>query len=203
MFATALLQAFAARDIVAVHQAPPIDNAVSLAPKVIVHAVGVADVAVVENLACHACAVSVVMTGELDPQIVAAFLRAGARDVLPDSSSFDTLLIVVLGDYADVSMVPLRSVKFFVECACRSNRSIALLSNNELSWIRSLAGGEKIAALAAHAGYSERSMFRHLPHGSTASFGASDRDQALLAARELGLCDVESSAGLVDTMTDR
>jgi hypothetical protein len=51
------------------------------------------------------------------------------------------------------------------------------------------------------AGYSERSMFRHLAQVYRI-LDASDRDQALLAARELGLCDVKSS-GIVETMTDR
>ena len=193
MLATALVQAFVARDVVANHQAPPIDDVTSLASKVIVRASGVADVAVVENLAYHAGAVSVVMAAELDPQLVAAFLRCGARHVLPDTTSFDTLLTIVLSDYADVSMVPLRCVQFLADCARRGSGSFALLTDAELSWIKSLADGEKISTLAAHAGYSERSMFRHLARVYRI-LGVSDRDEALLAARDLGLCDADPSS---------
>jgi DNA-binding CsgD family transcriptional regulator len=96
----------------------------------------------------------------------------------------------VLNDYADVSMVPSQCVKFFVDHARRGNGSFALLSDDELSWIRSLADGEKISAVAARAGYSERSRFRHLARVYRI-LGVSDRDEALLAVRGLGLCDAE------------
>jgi len=90
-------------------------------------------------------------------------------------------------------MVPLRCVQFLADCARRGSGSFALLTDAELSWIKSLADGEKISTLAAHAGYSERSMFRHLARVYRI-LGVSDRDEALLAARDLGLCDADPSS---------
>ncbi|GIF02126.1 response regulator transcription factor [Paractinoplanes rishiriensis] len=53
----------------------------------------------------------------------------------------------------------------------------------EIEWLRHLAGGATVAQLAAHAGYSERMMFRLLRELYT-RLGVGGRTEALMRARD-------------------
>jgi DNA-binding NarL/FixJ family response regulator len=61
----------------------------------------------------------------------------------------------------------------------------------EAGWLRTLAAGATVAELAEDAGYSERSMFRHLA-AIYGTLGAANRFEALLAAERLGLLKPDS-----------
>jgi DNA-binding NarL/FixJ family response regulator len=58
-------------------------------------------------------------------------------------------------------------------------------SDEALGWLRDLAGGATVAALAARAGYSERAMFRLL-RDLYVGLGVRNRTEALMLAQERG-----------------
>lgn len=60
------------------------------------------------------------------------------------------------------------------------------LSRQETAWLRRLADGDTVTALARGAGYSEREMYRRLS-SMYAQLGAGTRTEALLRAERFGL----------------
>ncbi|MEU4742385.1 LuxR C-terminal-related transcriptional regulator, partial [Actinosynnema sp. NPDC023658] len=59
------------------------------------------------------------------------------------------------------------------------------LDADELTWLRRLATGGTVAQVAAHAGYSERAMYRML-NGLYRRMGVGSRLEAIIRARESG-----------------
>ncbi len=59
------------------------------------------------------------------------------------------------------------------------------LADRELGWLRDLAQGHSVAAIASESGYSERMMFRLL-RDLYAKLGVANRTEAMMLARERG-----------------
>lgn len=139
------------------------------------------DLELVADLAVSAdVVVSVVTSGDPDPSTVAAFVRAGARDVIPDSAPIDTLVAAVRTPQAGVCLLPRLAAQLLAEEALRQADE-CLLTEEESDWLRELSAGRKVHEIAAAAGYSERSMFRLLLR-IYRRLGARNRTEALLAA---------------------
>ena len=66
-------------------------------------------------------------------------------------------------------------------------------TSHELTWLRKLADGAKVAALARAAGYSQREMYRLLAD-LYARLGASTRTEALLRADRWGLLTIPAAS---------
>lgn len=62
------------------------------------------------------------------------------------------------------------------------------LTRDEVEWLRLLADGAKVNAIARAAGYSERQMFRLL-FGLYGRMGVASRDQAVLTAQRWGVLE--------------
>lgn len=129
---------------------------------------GVANVAVLIPEAC-------------DARFVMRFLLAGATTVLPSTVGLEQLLSFIR-DPSPVALVP----RAFLETLIDGQPPEPFISKEERSWLVRLSAGATVRALAASAGYSERSMHRRLGQVYR-SLGADGRSAAIMTAASRGL----------------
>jgi len=111
-------------------------------------------------------------------------VRAGAASVVGRSASPETLLRVLAGLSAGDATLPLDVVRVLATEPDEPDDADRP-PPDQITWLRALASGSTVAALADDAGYSERAMFRLL-HGLYERLGVSTRTEALMRAHERG-----------------
>lgn len=121
-----------------------------------------------------------------DPELVADGLRGGVnaiveRDALPELIS-DAVGISLAGH----SVIPQWAAGVFAARIPQRPPSDQWVSNQEVEWLRLLADGMTVGALASRIGYSEREMFRNL-HDLYTRIKVKSRTGALLWAERHGL----------------
>jgi DNA-binding NarL/FixJ family response regulator len=120
----------------------------------------------------------------LEPATALRAVFAGAAAVLPRDADAKHLLEACRAVRRDECVLPAAAVRDLLRRAARWDDETTL-DERELSWLRLLAGGGTVAAVAASAGYSERMMFRLL-RDLYARLGVGSRTEAMLLARERG-----------------
>lgn len=111
-------------------------------------------------------------------------LRAGAVHVVPRDAEPQTLRDVVTEVEAGMVRLTL-SVLRAATARHASERTRADPSDDEIKWLRALAAGRTVAAVAAESDISERRLYRQL-NELYRRFGVSNRTQALMIARDEG-----------------
>lgn len=111
-------------------------------------------------------------------------LRAGAAHVVPRDAEPAVLRRVLDEVVEGVVSLPLTVLRA-ATAAPRHTRQHGQPSDEELSWLRALAAGETVAALAARVGYSERMLYRRLTE-LYHRLAVTNRTQALILARDEG-----------------
>ncbi|MEU4693854.1 DNA-binding response regulator [Actinoplanes sp. NPDC023714] len=128
-------------------------------------------------------AVIAVLVSPTDAGGVAA-VRAGAVSVIGRSAPPEMLLRVVAGLANGQATVPLGALRLLTADPAAPDDGDRP-PPEEIAWLRTLAGGSTVAALADQAGYSERAMFRLL-QGLYQRLGVRTRVEALIRAHERG-----------------
>ncbi|MEU8240768.1 DNA-binding response regulator [Actinoplanes missouriensis] len=111
-------------------------------------------------------------------------VRAGAASVIGRAISPEALLRVISGLSAGEATLPLdllRSLAAGPDAGDDADRP----PPDQIAWLRRLAGGSTVAALAGDVGYSERAMFRLL-QGLYERIGVRTRTEALMRAHDRG-----------------
>jgi DNA-binding NarL/FixJ family response regulator len=110
-------------------------------------------------------------------------IRAGAASVVGRSASPDALLRVMAGLSAGEATLPLEVVRALA--AEPESADEDRPPPEKIAWLKALAGGSTVAALADGAGYSERAMFRLL-QALYEQLGVGSRTEALMHAQKRG-----------------
>lgn len=135
-----------------------------------------------------ACAHPHVLTVAVLPSsgvaMAARALRAGAAHIVPRDADPDSLRRVVDEVAADTVSLPLAVLRAATALS-RDEPGRQTPGDDELSWLRALAGGSTVQTIARSAGYSERMLYRRLRE-LYRRLGVSTRTQALILARDAG-----------------
>jgi DNA-binding NarL/FixJ family response regulator len=127
----------------------------------------------------------VLLVAEASPETWADAVRAGATGVVTLSDDPEDVLTVLRCAGRGQTLLP-RAV---VQALCRpASAPVPSLTAIEQAWLRRLAAGGTVAALARGCGYSEREMYRRLSDVYL-RLGARTRTEALLLAERFGLLD--------------
>ncbi|MEU4743846.1 DNA-binding response regulator, partial [Actinosynnema sp. NPDC023658] len=110
-------------------------------------------------------------------------VRFGARAVLPRDVAADTLLQTVEATISGQAVMP-AAVAAALAASARADEQ-PILSADQMSWLRQLAAGSTVPAVAARAGYSERAMYRLL-QAVYRQIGVRTRLEAIMRAQESG-----------------
>lgn len=134
----------------------------------------------------------VVLVEERRADIVADALRAGAAAVIERNAPPELVVDAIRACGEQHALVPLWAARAIsARFPARPDRWV---TDEELAWLRLLADGRTVAALADEVGYSEREMFRNL-HDLYTRIGAPNRTAALLWAQRHGLLTSEGDPG--------
>ena len=118
-----------------------------------------------------------------------AALASGATSAVERSAEPARIAAVVEAAVAGDCLLP-RGVAAEMARAAAHQSGHPDVRARETQWIRRLASGATVAALAEEAGYSEREMFRLL-HALYLRMGARNRTEALVMATRWGLLEEE------------
>jgi DNA-binding NarL/FixJ family response regulator len=130
----------------------------------------------------------VAIIDSVDVISVARVIRAGATTVLADSAT--DVRSAVEAALAGNSLLPFEVVGSMAGLVPDDQGLSRWLTDEERSWLRSMAAGETVADVAESVGYSERAMFRQLK-SLYRRLGVSNRTEALLWAAQRGILDLE------------
>lgn len=108
-------------------------------------------------------AVPVVMViPDLKIGTLATAIRGGATAVVDEESGIDLIIAAIGMAIVGMTPVPTRIVAAMAQLIPEDADLKRLVSDEEVSWLRSMAEGVTVAELAERSGYSERAMFRNL-----------------------------------------
>lgn len=124
----------------------------------------------------------------LDLASFAEVLRAGAWGAVDDSDSESELLDAITSALSDRVSVPLAIMRAMAQRIPPPPEVDAIVDETEASWLRSLASGETVAALADRIGYSERETYRLLG-ALYQKLGVTNRTEAIIWATRHGILD--------------
>ncbi|GAA2632096.1 hypothetical protein GCM10010399_75480 [Dactylosporangium fulvum] len=128
----------------------------------------------------------VAVLDELDTNSSIRAVNAGALSVVPRATSVDGVRRACQAAIEGESTLPRAVVRALAaSAAANSVPDVGRPSEEQLSWLRQLAGGATVNQLATRAGYSERAMFRLL-NGLYRTIGVRTRTEALMRAHERG-----------------
>ncbi len=113
----------------------------------------------------------------------AALRAAGASGVIPRGSAPETVLLALCASSFGLRVVPDDDV---AAPARPERRVVTDMSDEERGWLRGLASGQTVAALAHRSAYSERELYRRLGR-LYRKLGATGRVEAMLKASSWGL----------------
>jgi DNA-binding NarL/FixJ family response regulator len=126
--------------------------------------------------------VAVIENNDVDHCVRA--LTSGAVGVMAREADADTVRGVLSAAASGRSLLPAEVVRALTS-PTRSPQAGHVPTETEIAWIRMLAQGFTVARLAAHAGYSERMMFRLL-RAIYERWGVANRTEAIVHARGIG-----------------
>jgi DNA-binding NarL/FixJ family response regulator len=135
-------------------------------------------------LKIRADAVVVVVVTHPDVRHVIRAISSGAVGVMARNAGPTVIADVVraaLGGHSRIAIGVLRSLV----AGMTGDQTRQPISDEEIRWLRELAGGTTVARLAEKVGYSERMMFRLLAE-LYARLGVESRTKALMRARDEG-----------------
>ncbi len=121
-------------------------------------------------------------------QTYADALRSGATGAFASDAELDQVVRVIRSAAVGQTLLPTRVAR---SLSRRRSGSPPQLERHERQYLRRLADGGTVAALARSSGWSEREMYRLLA-AVYARLGATNRTEALLLAERWGLLDEES-----------
>lgn len=125
---------------------------------------------------------------DLELASFAAAIRAGASGVVDDASDVDELGAVIGAAIAGRVSAPLPIVRAMAQRIPEAPETAAFVDPDEAEWLRALAQGETVAALAERIGYSERETYRTLG-ALYQRLGVTNRTEAIIWATRHGLLD--------------
>lgn len=115
-------------------------------------------------------------------------LRGGAAGALPRSASPDLITQAVQAAIRNYALVPIPVLLSLSGAATERADPLALLTELEIGWLKKLAGGTTVAALADLVGYSEREMHRLLRR-IYRKMEVTGRTAAMIKAAKCGVFD--------------
>lgn len=124
----------------------------------------------------------------LDLASFAQVVRAGAWGAIDDSDAESELKEAIASAIADRVSVPLPIMRAMAQRIPPPNEVDAIVDDTESDWLRALAGGETVAALAERIGYSERETYRMLG-ALYQKLGVTNRTEAIIWATRHGALD--------------
>ena len=136
----------------------------------------------VRTLATASSTPVVALTDQVEPDLCADLVAAGATGVVPWDAPSETVVAAVALAVDGIATVPAPALQWIT----RHGSTTVLLTDAERSWLEHLDAGLTIAKLAPVAGYSERSLYRQLA-GLYQRLGVTDRSAAVKEARRRGL----------------
>ena len=113
-------------------------------------------------------------------------IRAGAVTAVAEDSPIEQLVAALTAALGGWTVMPPETVRAMAERVPPNADPSAWVSEAELGWIRSLAAGTTVPAIAEVAGYSEREMFRVLQR-LYQRIGVGSRTEAIIWATKNGL----------------
>lgn len=144
----------------------------------------------VARLASEVTVVALVPTP--DPVHWWSFVLAGADGVAHRDASPEDIVAVLERALDGMMVVPTEVGRWLAEHAPIPPDGGTGLGPEEAAWLRYLADGKTVAALADQVGYSERTMFRKL-YDVYGRLGARNRVEAMVFAQRLGLLGPSSA----------
>jgi DNA-binding NarL/FixJ family response regulator len=129
-------------------------------------------------------AIVVALVDDAGGDLVRGALRAGANSSVPIESDPRAIVLALRAAEGDMSLMPAGLRGLLVDSAPTANGGP--LTDDEVGWLRELAGGSTVAQLAHRAGYSQREMFRLLG-ACYKKLGTETRIAALMRAAKRGL----------------
>lgn len=124
----------------------------------------------------------------LDLASFAEVVRAGAWGAVDDSDGEAELADAISSAVTDRVSVALPIMRGIAQRIPPPNEVDAIVDDTEAGWLRALAGGETVAALADRIGYSERETYRMLG-ALYQKIGVTNRTEAIIWATRHGLLD--------------
>jgi len=113
-------------------------------------------------------------------------LRHGAVGVVDDNWEFESIVAVLSAAFADMTLVPRRMAAVMAQLVPVDSSAPALVTEEQVGWLRAMAEGKTVADIAAGVGYSERAMFRNLKE-TYLRIGVRNRTEALIWASRNGV----------------
>lgn len=125
----------------------------------------------------------VVLVDVATAEVCATAVRAGVTGILAADDGSDDVLVVLKAAARGRTVLP----QDVVRALCRPEAATPpSLTPTEQAWLRRLAAGGTVSALARSCGFSEREMYRRLS-GVYLRLGARTRTEALLMAERFGV----------------
>jgi DNA-binding NarL/FixJ family response regulator len=121
------------------------------------------------------------------PHAYAEVLRLGAQAAVGDAEPVDELVAVVEAALEGRTRLPAEIVRLLAEGRC-VGPCVPPLSEEEAGWLRGLAAGVTVAALAERAAYSERELYRRLAR-LYSRLGVRGRAEAVVLATKWGIVE--------------
>ncbi len=121
------------------------------------------------------------------PDRHAEALRSGAHGVVAWEAAPEAILSVVAAALGGHTLLP-TGVAQAMAASGPALYDPEWITEDEISWLKLLAGGATIQQLAEKVGYSERALYRML-HGLYGRMRVSNRTEAILQASRWGLLD--------------
>lgn len=121
------------------------------------------------------------------PDRHAEALRCGAHGAVAWEAAPETILAVVNAALDDRTLLP-TSVARAISVSGPALYDKEWVTDDEVGWLKLLAGGATVQQVAERAGYSERALYRML-HGLYGRMRVSNRTEAILQASRWGLLD--------------
>ena len=156
---------------------------------VVVHSPDVSSLDAIELFASDYPFIPVVaVIPDLDLSSFSTAIRAGASGVVDDAESIEELRLVISSAVQDRVSTPRHLIRAMAHRIPASSHTADLITSPEGEWLRALAEGATVAALAEQIGYSERETFRILGDLYT-RIGVSNRTEAIIWATRHGILD--------------
>lgn len=125
---------------------------------------------------------------ELDLASFAKAVRAGASGAVDDADSHEVVGEALSAAIQDRVSAPIHLIRAMAQRVPPPPEMSASVDDSETAWLRALAGGETVAALAERIGYSERETYRMLGD-LYQRLGVTNRTEAIIWATRHGVLD--------------
>ena len=120
-------------------------------------------------------------------------LRHGAAGVVDVNWEIESIVAVLSAAFAEMALIPCRMAAAMAQLVPVDSSAAALVTEEQVGWLRAMAGGQTVADIAEAVGYSERAMFRNLKE-TYLRIGVKNRTEALIWASRNGVLAAGSEA---------